>query len=76
MESLVCWRGLDRSGCVLTRVGLRTIREGVRLGNRGQGPKESDSGQHSASTASLPACLGLQLPGFHLSLTVLVLRLP
>lgn len=33
MESLVCWRGRDRSGCVLTRVGLRTIREGVGLGN-------------------------------------------
>lgn len=71
--TLVCWRGLDRSGCVLTRVGLRTIRKGVGLGNPGQGPRESDSGQHSASVASLPTCLGLQLPGFHLSLTLLVL---
>lgn len=27
-------------------MGLRTIREGVGLGNQGQGPRESDSGQH------------------------------
>ena len=58
------------------RPRMRMLREGAGVGSRGQGPRESDSGQHAASMASLPACLGLQHCGFYLSMTLFFLGLP